>query len=108
MQNIAEVSAIIDELEIKIEEYSDRTLWQRSNTTDWFTFIIDKGPKIVASWRELAGLIGLTKGDQLLELIAKWESIQALMQNQDVMQLAMKYSKKNAAPQKSEDGEDNN
>jgi hypothetical protein len=94
MQNISEIRQIIDELEIKIESYGDKTVWQKTNSSDWYTFIIESGPKIIQSWRELAALIGLTPGDQLLELQAKLESIQSMVANQEVMQLAMKLNRK--------------
>jgi hypothetical protein len=100
MQNISEVKDLIDELENRIESYGDRSVWQKSNQTDWYTFIIEKGPKIVASWRELASLISLTPGDQLIELQRKWENIQQLMTNQEVLGIAMKYMKTSGAPQK--------
>jgi hypothetical protein len=98
MQNISEVARIIDDLERKLEEYADKTLWKQTNSTDWHTWIISEGPKIVDSWRELAALIRLTPGDQLLELIAKLEQIQVMVANQDVMQLAMKLNRKVAPP----------
>jgi hypothetical protein len=102
MQSISEVRQIIDELETRIEHYGDRTLWQKSNQTDWYEFIIANGPKIVASWRELAALIGLTPGDQLLELQARWENIQSMVANQEVLAIAMKYNRKNEVPHSSE------
>jgi hypothetical protein len=98
MQNITEVARIIDDLERKLEEYADKTLWKQTNSNDWQSWILTEGPKIVDSWRELAALIRLTPGDQLLELIAKLENIRAMVANQDVMHLAMKLNQKNAAP----------
>jgi len=98
MQNISEVAQIIDDLERKLEEYSDKTLWKQSNSTDWHTWILSEGPKIVDSWRELAALIRLTPGDELLALMAKLEQIQTMVANQDVMQLAMKLNRKAALP----------
>jgi hypothetical protein len=98
MQNISEVTIIIDDLERKLAEYSDKTLWKQSNSTDWHTWILTEGPKIVDSWRELAALIRLTPGDQLLELISKLESIRAMVSNQDVMHLAMKLNSKVGPP----------
>jgi hypothetical protein len=93
MQNITEVREIIDELEDRIESYGDKAVWQKSSTTDWFTFITEKGPRIVESWRSLAALISLTPGDQLIELQAKLESIQQMVSNQEVMQLAIKLNR---------------
>jgi hypothetical protein len=94
MQNISEVRMLVDEMERRIESYGDRTVWQKSDTTDWFTFIIEEGPRIIQSWRELAALIGLTPGDQLLTLQAKLESIQEMVANAEVMQLAIKLNRK--------------
>jgi hypothetical protein len=96
MQNISEVREIIDELETRIETYGDKAVWQKSSQTDWYTFIVEKGPKLIQSWRELAALVGLTPGDQLIELQAKLESIQQMVSNQEVMQLALKLNKKSA------------
>jgi hypothetical protein len=98
MQNISEIKVLIDEMEMKIESYGDKTVWQKSNSSDWYTFIVESGPKIIQSWRELAALVRLTPGDQLLELIAKLESIQAMVANQDVMQLAVKLNRSVAPP----------
>jgi hypothetical protein len=99
MQNISEVKDLIDELENRIESYGDKSVWQKSNQTDWYTFIIEKGPKIVASWREIAGMISLTSGDQLLELQAKWEQMLLLINQSETLGIAMKF-KKSGAPQK--------
>jgi hypothetical protein len=101
MQNISEIRNLIDEMEAKIDSYGDKTVWQKSNSGDWYTFVTEHGPKIIASWREIAGLISLCSGEQLLELMAKWENIQLLVQNQEVLQLAMKF-KRNVAPPNSE------
>jgi hypothetical protein len=102
MQNISEIKTLIDEMEMKIESYSDKSVWQKSNSGDWYTFIIENGPKIIASWRELAALIRLTPGDQLLELIAKLEQIQEMVANQDVMHLAIKLNRHVAPPNSQE------
>jgi hypothetical protein len=98
MLKISEVREIIDELEQRISSYSDKSVWQKTSQTDWYTFIIDKGPKIVDSWRELAALISLTSGDQLLELQAKWEMFQNLTSNPEVLQLALKFKRTDAPP----------
>jgi hypothetical protein len=100
MQNISEIKMLIDEMEHKINSYGDKTVWQKSNSSDWYTFVTESGPKIIESWRELAALVRLTPGDQLLELVAKLESIQAMVANADVMQLAMKLNQsRTVAPQ---------
>lgn len=102
MQNIAEIKELIDELEAKIESYSDKTLWQKSNVTEWYPWILSEGPKIIQSWREIAGMISLMKGDQLLELIAKWEQMLALINQTETLELALKYGRKNNLPIKGE------
>jgi hypothetical protein len=98
MQNISEVAIIIDNLENKINEYSDKTMWKASNSTDWHTWMLSEGPKIVESWRELAALIRLTPGDELMALMARLDNIKAMVANQDVMNLAMKLNKSAAPP----------
>jgi hypothetical protein len=95
MLAISEITPIIDALEERLEAYSDKTMWKTSaNQSDWQTWILTEGPKIVQSWRELASLISLTPGDQLIELQNKWESIQGLMQNSEVLAIALKYQRK--------------
>jgi hypothetical protein len=98
MQNISEIKILIDDMEAKIESYGDKTVWQKSNSSDWYTFVVENGPRIIQSWRELAALVRLTPGDQLLELISKLENIQAMVANQDVMQLAIKLNRSVAPP----------
>jgi hypothetical protein len=102
MQNISEIKILIDEMETKIDSYGDKTIWQKSNSSDWYTFIVESGPRIIQSWRELAAIVRLTPGDQLIELLAKLESIQAMVANQDVMQLAMKLNRNVVPPQTTE------
>jgi hypothetical protein len=94
MQNISEVQTIIDELETRINAYSDKAVWQKSNTTDWYTFIIEKGPIIVHSWRELAGMISLASGDQLLKLQAEWDQMFMLLEKSEALSIAMKFKSK--------------
>jgi hypothetical protein len=99
MQNISEIRILIDEMENKIDSYGDKTVWQKSNSGDWYTFVIESGPKIIESWRQIAALISLMPGDQLLDLATKLESIQLMVANQEVMQLAIKLNRRSVAPQ---------
>lgn len=98
MKSIAEVGALIDELEAKLESYSDKTVWQKSNVSEWYPWILEEGPKIIESWRELAALIKLTTGDQLIDLMNRWESIQKLAADQEVLSLAVKFNRRNTVP----------
>jgi hypothetical protein len=95
MQNISEIRELIDELDAKIHDYNDTTTWSKSNASEsLFPWIVEQGPKIIDSWRELAALIRLMPGDDLMGLVAKLEQIQMLVANQEVLQLAIKLNRK--------------
>lgn len=102
MQHIAEVREIIDELEAKLESYTDKTLWQKSNVSEWYPWILEEGPKIIASWRELAGMVSLMNGDQLLDLLNKWEQMLMMINQEETLALALKFKRRNDAPPKNE------
>ncbi|HSY77543.1 MAG TPA: hypothetical protein VK890_11835, partial [Bacteroidia bacterium] len=77
----------------KIESYTDASLWQKTDVTSLYPWIIDEGPKVIASWRELAALISLMNVDQYEQLVTKWEQMLALLAQSDTLELAMKFKK---------------
>jgi hypothetical protein len=102
MKDLIEVRQIIDELDDRIKSYGDKAVWMKSSQTDWFTFIVEKGPKIVDSWRELSALIQLTPGDQLIALQNRLDMFQQMAANPEVMELAIRLNRKVVPPKTDE------
>lgn len=95
INSITEVRPIIDEFESRLEQYTTKPGWQKSSLELWQNFLVIEGPKIIDSWRELAGLISLLPEDELNKVIVKWDQILQLLNSEETLFLALKHRKKN-------------
>jgi hypothetical protein len=87
--------AIIDELDARLGIFTDKSEWNKTNMADWYPWLIEEGPRIVQTWREMMGILSLLPENEFSKYLEKWDKTLDLIDNDETFRLALKYKRKN-------------
>jgi hypothetical protein len=89
-----EAMDIIDEFERRLDEFPDKSEWQKTNMAGWYPWLIEEGPRIVYAYRELTGILSLVEPGQLQVYVDRWKHMLDLIDENEAFELAIKLKKK--------------